>query len=61
MSDIEQWFEDMINKGLVCTSRTWIDQAVRQRHPKLGVDLAHSAPLVYDALDKLLIRAENLN
>jgi len=61
MSNIDEWFQDMINKGLACTSRTWIDLAIRQRHPRLTVELAYSTPLVYDALDRLLLRSDGLN
>ena len=61
MNNMDIWFHDMVEKGLACTSRTWIERAIRQRHPKMKLNLAHSMLLIYDELDKALLRRESIN
>ena len=61
MSDIDKWFHQMIDSGLVSTNNTWIERAVSQRNANMTVTLACSEPIVYDHLDKVLIQLEKLN
>lgn len=61
MSDMDRWFREMLEKGLVSTTAVWIDQATVQKHPKMTPDLASSTPLVYDELDKTFVNRERLN
>ena len=61
MKEIEKWFQDMVNKGLADTTSTWIERAANQRHPNLTLDLIQSRPMVYDGVQKLLLRWESLN
>jgi hypothetical protein len=61
MSNIDEWFHEMVESGLVSRSSTWIERAVNQKHPRVKLDLAHSVPLVYDNIDNILVRRETLN
>ena len=45
-------FDDMLRKGLVSTSSSWIERAVQQKSSRLTVGLAHSKVLTYDRLDR---------
>ena len=61
MSDIDKWFHQMIDSGLVSTDNTWIERAVSQKNANMTVTLACSELIAYDHLDKILIRLEKLN
>ena len=61
MSDIDKWFHQMIDSGLVSTDNTWIERAVSQKNANMTVTLACSEPIAYDHLDKILMRLEKLN
>lgn len=61
MSDIDKWFYQMIDSGLVSTDNTWIERAVSQRNANMTLALASSETIIYDHMDKILIRLEKLN
>lgn len=61
MSNMDEWFYEMVKKGLVCQSSTWIEQAVRQKNAKMTLALAHSKVLVYNHLHRVLVPREILN
>ena len=61
MSEMDKLFYDMVDKRLASTSSSWIQTAVRQKHPKLTLDLAHSILLAYGNLDKVIIHRQRLN
>jgi hypothetical protein len=56
--EIDKLFKRMLEKGLVSTSHHWIEKAVEQKNPRLTLDLARSALLLYDRLDKRLVNLE---
>jgi hypothetical protein len=60
-NEIEVLFEDMIDRGLVTTGNRWIERATMQKNPRLTLELAFSEMLVYDFLDRMLIRAQGIN
>lgn len=57
----DKLFYDMLKRGLVCTSHSWIERAVAQKNHKMTVGLAHSIQLIYDDLDKVLMKQVKLN
>ena len=61
MSNMDEWFHEMEDSGLVTRSSTWIERAVKQKHARVKLDLAHSVPLEYDDIDKILVSRETLN
>ena len=61
MSDMDRWLYEIEKKGLVSISCTWIERAASQKHPGLTLDLAHSVPLVYHELERVLLPREILN
>jgi hypothetical protein len=58
---MEEIFRDMLRKRLVSTSKSWIERAVEQKHPRMTIDLANSTLLVYDGLQKALVPDQLLN
>ena len=61
MNNMDEWFHEVLESGLVSRSSTWIERAVNQKHPRIKLGLAHSVPLVYDNIDKILVGRETLN
>jgi hypothetical protein len=59
--EIDDLFDNMVEKGLVSTSRHWIERATAQKNPRLTLDLACSTLLVYDRIDRQLITLKKLN
>ncbi len=43
---------DMGEMGIPASD--WLRRAIEQHHPRLPVFLAHSEPIVFDALDRVL-------
>lgn len=60
-NEIENLFNQMLTKGLVSTSNHWIERATELKNPRLTLDLASSAILCYDQLDKKLLELIVLN
>jgi len=61
MNEMNELLRDMVDKGLASTSSNWIQKAVQQKHPRLTLDLACSAPVTYSKLDRLLFQRQKLN
>ena len=61
MNNIDEWLDDMINKGLASTTSSWIERAVEQRNDRMTVSLASSVLLIYSELDKVLLQRQKLN
>jgi len=61
MNNIDKWFQQMIEGGLIATNNTWIERAVSQKNANMTLPLACSKPIRYDQLDKILLRLEKLN
>jgi len=49
----ESIYNDMLRKGLISV-RDWLTRAIEGKSPHLTVFLAHSEPIVFDALDRVL-------
>ncbi len=60
-SNMEGLFSDMIRKGLVATSSTWLEKAVEQRHPRVSIGLASSQRLHYDKIEKMITILDSWN
>jgi hypothetical protein len=54
-------FEDMVNKGLVSTSSSWLVKAIEQKHTRLPIAIANSRLLFYDQYDRNILKISNLN
>jgi hypothetical protein len=54
-NSIYDLLEEMVRKGLVSTSSTWIEKAVEQRNSRLSVGIAASMVLAYDRVDRKLL------
>jgi hypothetical protein len=65
LNKTENWnfgfFEDMVNKGLVSTSNSWLNKAIEQRHSHLTIAVANSKLLVYDNVDRKILTLNNQN
>ena len=61
MSNMDEWLNEMIDKGLASTSSSWIERAVEQKNDRMTVDLASSVLLTYDDWDKILLQAQTFN
>ena len=48
-------YEEMLKKGLISTSSTWIEKALQQKSPGLPISIASSKLLTYDRLDIKLL------
>ena len=58
---MEELFSDMQSKGLVSTSSTWIERAVRQRNIKLMVLVAATRLFRFEEWDIIILRKQTLN
>jgi hypothetical protein len=54
-------FEDMVNKGLISTSSSWLTKAIEQKHNRLAIGVANSRLLFYDHFDRNILKISNLN
>ena len=61
MNNMDKWLNDMIHKGLVSTSSSWIERAVEQRNDRLTLDLASSVLLTYSDWDKIILQCQTFN
>jgi hypothetical protein len=65
MHKTENWnyefFEDLVERGLVSTSNAWIKKAIEQRHNNLSLAIANSRLLVYDKFDRNILTLTSLN
>lgn len=52
-------FEEMLKRGFISTSNTWIEKAIEQKNARFPIGIAYSKLLIYDKLDiKLLNQAQ---
>jgi hypothetical protein len=58
---IEDFFESMVETGLVSTTGRWIEKATVQKNSRLTLELAYSRVLAYDVADRLLLTITDLN
>jgi hypothetical protein len=59
-NNLDNFFEDMLRRGLVSTSNSWIEKAIEQKNPRMPISIAASKLLVYDVLDcKLIMLGRN--
>jgi hypothetical protein len=65
MNKTENWsfgfFEDMVKRGLISTGSLWIEKAIEQKHSQLSIAIADSRILIYDSMDRKLLKLINLN
>jgi hypothetical protein len=54
-------FEDMFKRGLISSSNYWIEKAIAQRHTRLPLGIAYSRLLVFDRLDRKMIKLTSQN
>jgi hypothetical protein len=55
------YFDEMLRRGLVSTSSSWIKKAIEQRHPRLSIAIADSRILTFDNLDRKIVTLKNSN
>jgi hypothetical protein len=55
------FFEDMVNRGLISTSSSWLRKAIEQKHNHLTIGVANSRILVYDSFDRKILTLSNSN
>jgi hypothetical protein len=60
-SDLDNLLRQMVDRGLAATSHDWIERAVRQKNPRLTVDLACSKMLLYDPVERKIVSLEAFN
>jgi hypothetical protein len=53
--------EEMQSKGLASTGSSWLERAIRQKNPALTIGVAASQLLVYDRLDRHLLKISGAN
>jgi hypothetical protein len=58
---MDRWLNDMIDKGLVSISSSWIERAVEQKNKRMTVDLAYSVPFIYSNWDKTIPWMQTFN
>ena len=61
MNNIDKWLNDMIEKGLVSTTGSWIERAVEQKNDRMTVNLASSVLITYNDWDKIILQRQTLN
>ncbi len=60
-NDINYLFEEMVRLGLVSTGSNWVEEAIRTKHPRLSIGIAHSKLLIYDKIDRRIMRFKGGN
>ena len=58
---MNELFNDMLKRGLISTSSSWIERAVEMKHPLLTLDIAHSTRVYLDKVDLVIITASRIN
>jgi hypothetical protein len=53
--DVNILFDEMLKKGYVSSSNTWLEKAIEQKNPHLPISIANSKILYYDKLDSTLL------
>jgi hypothetical protein len=54
-------YREMLDKGLLSTSNSWIERAIEQKHPRLPLSIASSKLLIYDKMDSRLLALVKAN
>jgi hypothetical protein len=54
-NDVSILFREMLNRGFLSSSNTWLEKAIDQKNPRLPISIANSRLLVYDSLDAKLL------
>lgn len=60
-NNFDDIFQDMRKKSLISTSNSWLDRAIQQKNSKLTVALAQSKLLIYDKIDREIVRITSSN
>ncbi|MFH1381474.1 MAG: hypothetical protein ABIH70_01105 [Chloroflexota bacterium] len=60
-NEVGDLFQSMVKMGLLSSGSFWIETALQQKNPRLTLDLANSAVLVYDPMDRKLINLKGWN
>ena len=47
---------EMQSKGLASTANSWLEKAILQKNPALTIGVASSRLLIYDRLDRRLLK-----
>lgn len=48
-------YKEMLEKGFISTSSSWLERAIEQKHPRLPLSIASSKLLTYDKIDYRLL------
>jgi hypothetical protein len=54
-------FDDMLKKGLISTSGYWIEKAIQQHHTRLPLGIANSRLLMFDRIDRKIVKLSSQN
>ncbi len=57
MVKMNNLFDDMLKRGLISCSNSWIERVVEAKNPKLTVYLANSRVYYLDRLDRIITQS----
>ncbi len=58
---MNELYNEMLKRGLISTSSSWIERAVLQKEPLMTLELAHSTGIYLDKVDLVIITASKMN